>query len=116
MYRKVWKEEILSFLPLTSIPSHQNKVAGIHFCGLLKGQLKLEWGECEKGQECTLLLSNRWLKVRVGKRELFILVLRSKAGHPLPGYNGSQHFIWICLRLLRESLQDHCDHLNNQWK
>lgn len=58
MYRKVWRDEILSFLLLTSIPSHQNKAVGIRLCGLLKGQLKLEWGECEKGQECTLLLSN----------------------------------------------------------
>lgn len=58
MYCKLWREETLSLLPLTSIQSHQNKASGIHLCGLLKGQLKLEWGECEKGQECTLPLSN----------------------------------------------------------
>lgn len=50
------------------------------------------------------------------EKEFFRLVLRSKAGHPLPGYNGSQCFRRICLRLLRESLQGHCDHLNSQWK
>lgn len=36
MYRQVWREEILSFVPLTSILSHQNKAVGIHLCGLLQ--------------------------------------------------------------------------------